>query len=67
MTTVLLHKRSEHPRSAPKDLRRAAQPRLNHPHVHRRRKATSLVIPELKGKIDGVALRVPTPTSRWWH
>jgi glyceraldehyde 3-phosphate dehydrogenase len=24
-------------------------------------KATSLVIPELKGKIDGVALRVPTP------
>jgi glyceraldehyde 3-phosphate dehydrogenase len=24
-------------------------------------KATSLVIPEVKGKIDGVALRVPTP------
>jgi glyceraldehyde 3-phosphate dehydrogenase len=24
-------------------------------------KATSLVIPELKGKIDGIALRVPTP------
>jgi glyceraldehyde 3-phosphate dehydrogenase len=24
-------------------------------------KATSLVIPELKGKIDGIAIRVPTP------
>jgi glyceraldehyde 3-phosphate dehydrogenase len=24
-------------------------------------KATSLVIPEVKGKIDGIALRVPTP------
>nr|MCU0634504.1 type I glyceraldehyde-3-phosphate dehydrogenase [Gemmatimonadaceae bacterium] len=24
-------------------------------------KATSLVIPEVKGKIDGVAIRVPTP------
>jgi glyceraldehyde 3-phosphate dehydrogenase len=24
-------------------------------------KATSLVIPELKGKIDGIAVRVPTP------
>ena len=24
-------------------------------------KATSLVLPELKGKIDGIAIRVPTP------
>ena len=24
-------------------------------------KATSLVIPEVKGKIDGIAIRVPTP------
>ena len=28
-------------------------------------KAVTLVIPELKGKIHGIAFRVPTPPSRW--
>ena len=28
-------------------------------------KAVGLVLPELAGKLDGVAIRVPTPTSRW--
>jgi glyceraldehyde 3-phosphate dehydrogenase len=29
-------------------------------------KAVALVIPDLKGKFDGYALRVPTPPSPWW-
>jgi glyceraldehyde 3-phosphate dehydrogenase len=28
-------------------------------------RSVGLVIPELKGKLDGVAVRVPTPNSRW--
>jgi glyceraldehyde 3-phosphate dehydrogenase len=28
-------------------------------------KAVGLVLPELNGKLDGVAIRVPTPTCRW--
>ena len=28
-------------------------------------KAVGLVLPELKGKLDGSAIRVPTPMSRW--
>jgi glyceraldehyde 3-phosphate dehydrogenase len=45
-----------------KDLRRARAAALSIiPTTTGAAKATSLVIPELKGKIDGVALRVPTP------
>ena len=30
-------------------------------------KAIGEVIPELKGKLDGMAMRVPTPErARWW-
>jgi len=29
-------------------------------------KAVGKVIPELKGKLDGYALRVPVPDARWW-
>ena len=29
-------------------------------------KALALVVPALKGKLDGMAVRVPTPTSPWW-
>ena len=44
-----------------KDLRRARAAALNIiPTTTGAAKATSLVIPELKGKIDGLALRVPT-------
>ena len=35
---------------------------VDHPEQHRRR-AIGLVLPELKGKLDGTALRVPTPTG----
>jgi len=45
-----------------KDLRRARAAAMSIiPTSTGAAKATSLVIPELKGKIDGVALRVPTP------
>ena len=45
-----------------KDLRRARAAALSMiPTTTGAAKATSLVIPELKGKIDGTAIRVPTP------
>jgi len=45
-----------------KDLRRARAAAMNMiPTTTGAAKATALVIPELKGKIDGVSLRVPTP------
>jgi glyceraldehyde 3-phosphate dehydrogenase len=45
-----------------KDLRRARAAALSIiPTTTGAAKATSLVIPEVRGKIDGVALRVPTP------
>jgi glyceraldehyde 3-phosphate dehydrogenase len=45
-----------------KDLRRARAAAMSIiPTTTGAAKATSLVIPELKGKIDGIALRVPTP------
>src|SRR6476660_8736791 len=45
-----------------KDLRRARAAALSIiPTTTGAAKATSLVIPELKGKIDGIAFRVPTP------
>ena len=48
---------------ADKDLRRARAGALNIiPTTTGAAKAISLVIPELEGKLDGYALRVPTPT-----
>ena len=45
-----------------KDLRRARAAAMSMiPTTTGAAKATSLVIPEVKGKIDGVAIRVPTP------
>jgi glyceraldehyde 3-phosphate dehydrogenase len=45
-----------------KDLRRARAAGMSIiPTTTGAAKATSLVIPELKGKIDGIAMRVPTP------
>ncbi len=46
-----------------KDMRRARAAALNMlPTTTGAAKAVSLVIPELKGKFDGMAVRVPTPT-----
>ena len=47
-----------------KDLRRARAAALNIvPTSTGAAKAVALVLPELKGKLDGYALRVPTPTG----
>jgi glyceraldehyde 3-phosphate dehydrogenase len=47
-----------------KDLRRARAAALNViPTTTGAAKAVALVIPELKGKLDGLSLRVPTPTG----
>jgi glyceraldehyde 3-phosphate dehydrogenase len=62
MTTVHSYTNDQQVQDLPhKDLRRARAAALNIiPTTTGAAKATSLVIPEVKGKIDGVALRVPT-------
>ncbi|MGH7507909.1 MAG: type I glyceraldehyde-3-phosphate dehydrogenase [Gemmatimonadales bacterium] len=63
MTTVHSYTNDQQILDLPhKDLRRARAAAVSIiPTTTGAAKATSLVIPELKGKIDGVALRVPTP------
>src|SRR5688500_10828078 len=63
MTTVHSYTNDQQILDLPhKDLRRARAAALSMiPTTTGAAKATSLVIPEVKGKIDGVALRVPTP------
>ena len=59
---ALLHQRSAAARSAAQGsaagARRGA---VDHPDHHRRGLAVGEVLPELKGKLDGIAMRVPTP------
>lgn len=64
MTTVHSYTNDQRILDLPhKDLRRARAAALNIiPTTSGAAKAVSLVIPELKGKFDGFALRVPTPT-----
>ena len=63
MTTVHSYTNDQNILDLPhKDLRRARAAAISIiPTTTGAAKATSLVIPEVKGKIDGVALRVPTP------
>ncbi|MGH7459822.1 MAG: type I glyceraldehyde-3-phosphate dehydrogenase [Longimicrobiales bacterium] len=63
MTTVHSYTNDQQILDLPhKDLRRARAAAMSIiPTTTGAAKATSLVIPELKGKIDGIALRVPTP------
>ena len=63
MTTVHSYTNDQRILDLPhKDLRRARAGALNIiPTTTGAAKATSLVIPEVKGKIDGISLRVPTP------
>lgn len=63
MTTVHSYTNDQQILDLPhKDLRRARAAALSIiPTTTGAAKATSLVIPEVKGKIDGMALRVPTP------
>jgi glyceraldehyde 3-phosphate dehydrogenase len=58
-----LHQRSENRRPGSRRLAsRSWCGSEHHSFEHRRSKAISLVIPELKGKLNGGAMRVPTPT-----
>ena len=64
MTTVHAYTNDQNVLDLPhKDLRRARAAALSIiPTTTGAAKAVALVIPDLKGKFDGVALRVPTPT-----
>jgi glyceraldehyde 3-phosphate dehydrogenase len=64
MTTVHSYTNDQRILDLPhKDLRRARAAAMNIiPTTTGAAKAVSLVIPEMKGRIDGYALRVPTPT-----
>jgi glyceraldehyde 3-phosphate dehydrogenase len=63
MTTIHSYTNDQNVLDLPhKDLRRARAAGLSMiPTTTGAAKATSLVIPELKGKIDGISIRVPTP------
>jgi len=65
MTTIHAYTSDQRILDAPhKDLRRARSAALSMiPTTTGAAKAISLVIPELKGKMDGCAIRVPTPVS----
>ena len=64
MTTVHSYTQDQRILDAPhKDLRRARNAGTNIiPTTTGATKAVALVIPDLKGKLDGISLRVPTPT-----
>src|SRR5579863_4968888 len=63
MTTIHSYTNDQHVLDFPhKDLRRARAAALNMiPTTTGAAKAVSLVLPKLKGKLDGYAMRVPTP------
>ncbi|AVM00627.1 type I glyceraldehyde-3-phosphate dehydrogenase [Gordonia iterans] len=65
MTTVHAYTQDQNLQDAPhKDLRRARAAAVNIvPTSTGAAKAIALVLPELKGKLDGYALRVPIPTG----
>ena len=65
MTTIHAYTQDQNLQDGPhKDLRRARAAALNIvPTSTGAAKAVALVLPELKGKLDGYALRVPTPTG----
>src|SRR3954451_7418459 len=65
MTTIHAYTGDQNLLDAPhKDLRRARSAAINIvPTSTGAAKAIGLVLPELKGKLDGYALRVPTPTG----
>jgi glyceraldehyde 3-phosphate dehydrogenase len=65
MTTIHAYTQDQNLQDAPhKDLRRARAAALNLvPTSTGAAKAISLVIPDLKGKLDGFAVRVPIPTG----
>ena len=68
MTTVHAYTNDQNILDLPhKDLRRARAAAMSIiPTTTGAAKATGLVIPEVQGKIDGVASASPSPTCRWW-
>ncbi|MCH8074943.1 MAG: type I glyceraldehyde-3-phosphate dehydrogenase [SAR324 cluster bacterium] len=64
MTTIHAYTNDQHTLDAPhKDLRRARAAALSMiPTSTGAAKALGLVLPELQGRLDGMAIRVPTPT-----
>ena len=68
MTTIHSYTNDQNVLDFPhKDLRRARAAALNMiPTTTGAAKAIALVMPELKGKLDGYAMRVPTPDVSWW-
>jgi glyceraldehyde 3-phosphate dehydrogenase len=65
MTTIHAYTQDQNLQDGPhKDLRRARAAALNIvPTTTGAARAVSLVLPELKGRLDGFALRVPIPTG----
>ena len=65
MTTIHAYTQDQNLQDGPhKDLRRARAAAINMvPTSTGAAKAVSLVLPQLKGKLDGYAMRVPTPTG----
>ncbi|MBO1750330.1 type I glyceraldehyde-3-phosphate dehydrogenase [Actinotalea sp. BY-33] len=65
MTTIHAYTADQNLQDGPhKDLRRARAAAINMvPTSTGAAKAVSLVLPQLKGKLDGYAMRVPTPTG----
>jgi glyceraldehyde 3-phosphate dehydrogenase len=65
MTTIHAYTQDQNLQDAPhRDLRRARAAALNIvPTTTGAAKAVALVLPQLKGRLDGYALRVPTPTG----
>ena len=65
MTTIHAYTADQQLQDMPhKDLRRSRAAALNIiPTSTGAAKATALVLPELKGKLDGIAMRVPVPTG----
>lgn len=65
MTTIHAYTQDQNLQDGPhKDLRRSRAAALNMvPTTTGAARAVALVLPELKGKLDGYAMRVPTPTG----
>ncbi|MDA8438423.1 MAG: type I glyceraldehyde-3-phosphate dehydrogenase [Propionibacterium sp.] len=65
MTTIHAYTQDQNLQDGPhKDLRRSRAAALNMvPTTTGAAKAVALVLPELKGRLDGYAMRVPTPTG----
>ena len=67
MTTIHAYTNDQHMLDLPhSDLRRARAAAINLiPTSTGAARAIGVVIPDLKGKVDGMSMRAPVPTARW--